>query len=220
MNLIKHESLKYVGITLAVFIAGLIVFLCIGKPVLNIFKADFIYACVSGMEKDNFSIKDTVPEISEITDGKIKQSEWSEPLYGEQYGYIICDESGLNAPLYYGDSDDILLKGSGQSLVSDFPGKGKTVLVGGHDTTYFAALEKCQVGNVITLACEYGLYEYEISDISIIKGSDYIIPENVDNEKLVLYTCYPFGATNTVREQKVIYTCDYVKGPVIGGVGK
>ncbi|MBE5929248.1 MAG: sortase [Lachnospiraceae bacterium] len=214
----KHDNLKYIIICFAIFIVGLVLFLCVGKPVMDIFKADFIYACVNGTEKNNFSVKDTVPEISNVSDGTIDEKEWHEPIYGEQYGNILCKEAGLNAPLYVGDSDEILLKGAGQSLLSDFPGKGGTVLVGGHDTTFFAALEKCSIGDVITLTCTYGLYEYKISDISIISGSNYNIPEIVNNEKLVLYTCYPFGDTKSIREQKILYTCDFIKGPAIGGV--
>ena len=116
-----------------------------------------------------------------------------------------------------GDTDDILKKGAGQSFLSGFPGQQKTVLVGGHDTTFFAPLENVKEGDSIVLACTYGSFEYKVSQINIIDGADFTISDT--EEQLVLYTCYPFGKTGVDRTKKIVYICDKVSGPEIGGSG-
>ena len=96
-------------------------------------------------------------------------------------------ELDYRLPLYYGDSDKLLLKGAGQSVSSEFPGRGGTTLVGGHDTTFFAPLANAQIGDSVILTCTYGKYEYNISDISIIQGADYKFEELMKVRKDLYY---------------------------------
>ena len=46
-------------------------------------------------------------------------------------------------------------------------------------------------------------------------GSDFNIESST--ERLILYTCYPFGENNVARTQKAVYVCSKLSGPVIGG---
>ena len=49
-------------------------------------------------------------------------------------------------------------KGAGSSVHASFPGQGETILVGGHDTTFFAPLEKLEENDEITVNTTYGDY--------------------------------------------------------------
>jgi len=149
------------------------------------------------------------------------ENEWVAPLAGEMYGKIVCEDIELDVPLYYDDSDAILKKGAGHSVLSYFPGQGKTVLVGAHDTTFFAPIENIEAGMEVKVMTVYGNYAYKVAECKVVETSSYEIKE--DTEQLVLYTCYPFGEINEERTQKFIVICDFVSGKKVesnrGGEG-
>ncbi len=223
MNHRQQRVLRYIIIPLSFSLIGIALHFLIGRPVFNNLYADFSYAVVSGEYKDDLqeaASNDNDIIFSDTTDGNIKYEEWHEPEISKKYGEIACERIGLSVPLYYGDSDKLLLKGVCQSVSSEFPGRGGTTLVGGHDTTFFAPLADAQIGDSVILTCTYGKYEYNISDITIIQGADYQFEELDEGaERLVLYTCYPFGDTSSNRTEKILYTCEKISGPQVGGDG-
>ncbi|MCI8307177.1 MAG: class D sortase [Lachnospiraceae bacterium] len=213
----RHRKIVIVRGIIVTVLAALIsvaLFLLAGSKYTDMMFADFSYAVIQGGTYDDM---DTNIELNTISEGQIKNEEWVSPVVDGQYGYIVCDEIGMNVPLYYGDNENILLKGAGHSVSSYFPGQGGTILVGGHDTTFFGCLENMKQDMKVKINTQYGAFEYIVTEINTVKGSDYDIIS--DKEQLVLYTCYPFGKTSSSRTQKIIFVCDKVSGPVIGGVG-
>ena len=193
------------------------VFFVTGHELGNVIYGDFAYAVNTGGVIDDVEYKSEIIIDNENKD-IIDENEWISPKVGEQYGYISCEEIGLDAALYFGDSDAILMKGAGQSTKSVFPGQTGMILVGGHDSTYFEALSKLEdsySGCVIKVNTIYGSFEYEVTGQEIIKGSDFEV--KTDKEQLVLYTCYPFGKITEERTEKIVFYCDKKSGPVIGG---
>lgn len=213
----KQRLLRYIIYPFIYIVVGLIVFLVVGVPAINALKNDFVFMASSGESVNHFVLNDEDIQIepSETNDGTIEKEEWQEPQFGEKYGNITCDAIELKAPLYCGDTDEILEKGAGTSLASSFPGKGEKILIGAHDTTFFAPLADAKVGDEIKVNCTYGNYVYKISSIDIIMGADYDLSNEDEEEMLILYTCYPFGQTGGARNEKIIYTCDLVSGPTI-----
>ena len=49
------------------------------------------------------------------------------------------------------------------------PGYGGTILVAGHNNTYFNGLKNAQVGQRVEIRTSYGNYVYEITDNNLIK---------------------------------------------------
>lgn len=150
-------------------------------------------------------------------EGSISQEKITLPLSGEQYGELACEEIGLQAPLYYGDTEEILEKGAGTYAGGYLPGMGGTVLVGAHDATFFAPLENIVEGDVISLTTSYGKYQYSVTETrtaDLMDASAYQITE--DGESLILYTCYPFGAEDQVRDQRFYVYAEKTSGPEMG----
>ncbi len=150
-------------------------------------------------------------------EGTIAREGLSLPLSGDQYGELACEKAGLQAPLYYGDSEEILKKGAGTYAGSYLPGMGGTILVGAHDATFFAPLEKMEKDDVISLTTTYGSYQYRVTKTQVadlMDASAYQISK--DGEELVLYTCYPFGVEDEVREQRFYVYAEKISGPEIG----
>ncbi len=207
----EQRAVRYILAPGALLIIGILVYLIGGRPVMDIMISDMEYASVKG-EPDKLSTIDSDNMFSEITEGTIEGDQVA-PIAGKQYGEINCDSVGLSVPLYYGDTYDILEMGAGQSPVSYCPGQGGTILVGGHDTTFFAPLENMKEGMDVTVSTTYGKYTYKINDIQIMEGSEYTISSA--KEQLVLYTCYPFGDILGDRTSKIVYVCDKIEGPEV-----
>ena len=150
-------------------------------------------------------------------EGTIAREGLSLPLSGDQYGELACEKAGLQAPLYYGDSEEVLKKGAGTYAGSYLPGMGGTILAGAHDATFFAPLEKMEKDDVISLTTTYGSYQYRVTKTQaadLMDASAYQISK--DGEELVLYTCYPFGVEDEVREQRFYVYAEKISGPEIG----
>lgn len=127
------------------------------------------------------------------------------PFTGTRYGQITCEKLQLQAPLYYGDDDEWLELGAGTYSGGALPGENGTCLIGAHDTTYFAPLEHIAAGDVLTIDTAYGNYQYQVTKTQNVNVTDWSaseLKESGGGEKLILYTCYPFGAAETIRDQR------------------
>lgn len=151
----------------------------------------------------------------QATEGNLYYGEVRFPEVGNQFGEVICEDIDLTAPMYYGDSEEILEKGVGVYTAGSIPGEKGTILAGAHDSTYFAALENIKVSDVITVKTTYGIFEYQVSDIQIVDISTEAWSMESDEEQLVLYTCYPFGATESARTQRYFVYAEKLTGPDI-----
>lgn len=148
-------------------------------------------------------------KVFTLLDGTMDKSEVQIPKVNTLYAYIRSEEIDLNAPIYYGDSEKLLLKGVGHYIASGLPGEGKPILMGGHDVTYFAALENVSVGDRIQLSTNYGEYDYIVSNTKITDVTDnsaYDLTE--EHETLILYTCYPFGKVTPERSERFFVYAD------------
>lgn len=114
------------------------------------------------------------------------------PEFGDKYASLKIESAGIVTPIYVGDSEEILLQGTGQYYGSVFPGeKGNTVLVG-HRNSVFKTLGKAKIGDKIIMETSYGDYVYEIVETKITTGTDQSILAQTDEAMLTVYTCYPF----------------------------
>ena len=98
---------------------------------------------------------------------------------------------------------------------SFIPGYGKTILVAGHNNTYFNGLKYAKKGQIIKIRTNYGNYRYEITDTQIKDKNDRSAYDlSADHENLILYTCYPFDELGLTPNRFFVYAKP-VSGPVI-----
>jgi sortase A len=94
-----------------------------------------------------------------------------------------------------GTDTESLKKGPGHYSDTAYPWQNHgRVGIAGHRTTYgspFWALDKLTTGDRITLATEYGVYEYRITSTRIIEPSNGKVLLPTDHPSLVLTTCHP-----------------------------
>ena len=124
------------------------------------------------------------------------------PSEGDRYATITISGTNVDAPVYYGDTNKILNAGVGtykdDSRVG-IPGEGKTILLAGHNNTFFNDLQHAEAGATVTITTHYGVYTYEVTRT---------------DENLILYTCYPFDALGFTPNRFFVYA-KYVSGPVL-----
>ena len=129
------------------------------------------------------------------------------PEYGTKYATIEIDKIGVNLPVYYGDTLEILKKGVGHSSGSYFPGEGGSIIYMGHNSkNMFRRFSELQKGNEIKVTTSYGEYVYKIYDMQLIKETELDkLPIQRDKEILMVYTCYPFNNVGYATQRYVVY---------------
>ena len=135
---------------------------------------------------------------------------------GQSYGWISSEDFALDAYIYYGDDEKTLDQGVGQYTDSGLPGYGKTILLCGHDTTFFKGLKDAEVGDMVNIRTQYGDYSYRITETKVTTADDGAAARlEEEGEQLVLYTCYPFGETDRERQQRYFVYCEKISGPQV-----
>jgi sortase A len=176
----------------------------------------------------SFLVSDHAPnfntELSQLYDPNaiksdadvIPGSEVEFPLSGSQYGQITCDAIGLDAPVYWYDTEDILAYGVGQSLVSLLPGFGRVIILSGHNTTFFACLQDAAVGNVINFHTNYCDYQYTVTNVQVYNETELetlLLQKAKDQrEELIMYTCYPFHAITGRKTDRLVVFANRTAG--------
>jgi sortase A len=146
------------------------------------------------------------------------------PKLGEHYAMLVCDRIQLEVPVYWGDTSKILDAGAGQYMGSFLPGFGRYILLSAHNTTYFKCLEQIKVGDIIMYDTNYGDYQYVVDEITIMRVADAevmlkdLLGER--QEKLVLYTCYPFHSFAGSKEERFFVFANKQSGPRVEIGGK
>ncbi len=129
------------------------------------------------------------------------------PSYGEQYGRVQIDSIGVDLPLFYGDSLEILKNGIGQSVESYFPGEGGSILCMGHNyKTMLRDFSKLNIGDIIRVTTEYGEFNYRIYDMRILEETQTDqAPIQKEKEIFMIYTCYPFNNIGYAYQRYMVY---------------
>lgn len=202
----KKKKINPVWRTIRATIINLIVAFVITSTFLLILKIcfgqgiDSIFSLLNTVSIDTATkqVADTI-----IDNNKIKNY----PEYGTQYATIQIPKIGVDLPVYYGDTLDVLKNGVGHSSGSYFPGEGGTIIYMGHNSkNVFRRFSELQKGNEITIKTSYGEYKYKIYDMQLINETDLDkLPIQQDKEILMIYTCYPFNNIGYTTQRYVVY---------------
>lgn len=209
---------RYITVPL-LFVVGIVLVLSIGlgpiaAPYLGLAKF-FFSKTPTPQPTDLF----TGTAISEAGQGAtVPLSQIVYPGQGDLYGNIAIAGTSVSAPVYYGDTTRILNLGVGTYVDhpgAGIPGESKTILLGGHNNTFFNGLQDVKEGAEVTVQTHYGSYVYRVTKTLIADHNDETTYDfSKKNENLILYTCYPFDALGFTSDRYFVYA-DYVSGPVI-----
>ena len=105
----------------------------------------------------------------------VPYSELVYPTKGDQYGQITIEGTSVDAPLYYGDSTRELNRGVAtyaDSTGAGIPGESKTVLLAGHNNTFFNGLQDVEEGSLIHIDTHYGSYGSRVTGMKVADNQD------------------------------------------------
>lgn len=217
MNLGKNK-IKFVLIPFAFLVIGyLIVFLML-SPFLNKITSttDLLFLNTNVQNKPIGNIFSSAPAQSKSS---IKLDEITFPQYGTKFGRLTISSASVEADLFFGDGSQELKSGVGLYNGSFIPGYGGTILIAGHNHTYFHKLGQVKVGDDIKIETNYGTYQYKVTKAEVKDATDKTAYDlESKKENLVLYTCYPFDCLGLTPQRYYVYA-DYLSGPKIDKQG-
>ena len=136
----------------------------------------------------------------------IRRSEIEIPQEGDLYARITISGTTIDAPVFWGDSENELNRGVGTFMGGWLPGFGRTVMMAGHRTTDFYDMRSVEIGAIITVVTHYETYTYEVVRTAVHHMNDTDSYDFLrDEENIILYTCYPFDFVGAARERFFVY---------------
>lgn len=161
------------------------------------------------------SENDSLKAIEKDNKTYIDISSFVFPKYGNQFGKLTIEDCDIDCKLFFGDGDVALRNGVGIYNGSFIPGYNGTILVAGHNHTYFNGLKNASEGQIVEIKTNYGDYEYRITGFEVKKSTDSSAYDlDADYENLIMYTCYPFDELGLTTYRYFVYA-EYVSGPQI-----
>lgn len=120
-------------------------------------------------------------------------------------GYIEIPSINVYLPIYHGDLDNVLDKGSAHMKGTSFPigGTGTHAVISAHSgyprQKFFDDIDKLKKGDTFSITVLNKKLEYKVTEINIVKPTDTSHTRVQKRKDLVtLVTCYPYGV-NTHR---------------------
>lgn len=140
------------------------------------------------------------------------------PSINKQFGELKINNRDVSAKLFFGDGSIPLSNGVGVYAGSFIPGYGKTILVAGHNNTYFNGLKNVKKGDIVNINTSYGNYQYKVTGTKIAGKNDRSAYDlSAEEENLIMYTCYPFDELGLTGLRYFVYA-EKVSGPEIVGL--
>jgi len=116
------------------------------------------------------------------------------PLNGEAIGRIVMPTLGKRYFVVEGTDTDDLRKGPGHYADTPMPGRGGTVGIAGHRTTYgapFRNIDKLRRGHRVIVDMTYGRFVYRVEKSRIVPPTEVSVKRPVGYERLILSACHP-----------------------------
>ncbi len=169
--------------------------------------ANIVFSSTSnGEHKHMDEIKYTENEVeSQLEDG----SKIVYPSFGKQYANLKISSIDLDAPVYFGSSEELLHEGVCQYIGSVVIGEYGNVVLDAHCNTFFLNLGDVKEGDEIILTTSYGEFKYKAREITYFKDYDNTLIAPTQDDRLTLYTCY--GNLLGPTEDRLAVICEPVE---------
>ena len=123
---------------------------------------------------------------------------------------ISIAKIGLHEIVLSGDSGEALAFGPGLSNRGAGLDESGIKLISAHRDTHFSELKNISVNDVIEITSPQGHRQYTVSYLKIVDSRYYTIDADVENNALVLVTCYPFDALTAGGFQRFVVYADEI----------
>lgn len=131
------------------------------------------------------------------------------PSFGMQYATLTINSIGLEAPVFFGSTEDLLQQGVCQYIGSVVIGETGNVVLDAHCNTFFLNLGDVKAGDEIVLETSYGKFTYKMKESTIFKETNNALISPTKDDRLTLYTCY--GNLLGPTEDRLAVICELVE---------
>ncbi len=203
-SFLKAIKATITQIIVAFIIALIIIFVIYTLSNKEINMAVSLINTISTGQSDTTKEKEVIMQVLDSGKSIIK----NRPYYGQQYGTITIESANINLPIFYGDAVSVLKNGVGHSTSSYMPGAGGSIIMCAHNSANkFRNLSKVNIGDIIEVKTNYGIFRYKAYDMQIIQETEKEkLPIQDEKEILMIFTCYPFDALGYTTSRYVIYS--------------
>ena len=218
----EHRALGFILVPLGFAVLNTLLLFLVASPILSPYVGLAKYLCsdkVQPQPADLYAgLAEGIAHSGEKAPEALPLSGIVYPQKGDRYGQITVEGTSVDAPLYYGDSTKQLNRGVAtyaDSSGAGIPGQQKTVLLAGHNNTFFNGLQDVRQGALVHISTHYGEYVYRVTKMKVLDYQDESAYDFTrTDENLILYTCYPFDALGFTPQRYFVYG-EYVSGPVL-----
>ena len=206
---------KYIFASLSFMIVGYVLIFMAATPFFSMSTAAMTLLIPEHFPSFTEELRSTFDDDLILDDDRseIPISEIELPVFGTHYAEVRSARIGLQAPVFWGDSYDILRYGVGHYIGSSMPGFNRLILLAGHNVTHFLPLQDIEVGDTVELVTNYGRYVYQVEALRVLKNDDEsAVDFALEEEWLVMYTCYPFTISGIPNERLFVYA-QRIEGP-------
>ena len=110
---------------------------------------------------------------------------------------LIVPQHDIEQIILAGDSGSSLAFGPGYSLAGAAPNTAGAAVISGHRDTHFEFLADIKIDDLILLQTPGQTVRYQVDDLQVVDSKAYTLSTDVDEQTLILATCYPFDAITT-----------------------
>ncbi len=145
---------------------------------------------------------------------KLKYAEVAQPVRNSRYA--VLKGNNISADIYYNITTEALLSGVCHDMSTSLPGYGKPILLCGYGLTTLKGISEVDIGDVLSITTNYGVYKYSVSAIETFdKNADTPYNVNSNIEQLIICTDNLFEKYQTETSQTFCVIADKVSGPEI-----
>jgi sortase A len=120
-------------------------------------------------------------------------------------GRIEIPRIGVSAIVREGDDDTTLAVAVGHVPGTARPGERGNMALAGHRDSFFRALRRIQVADVIHVRTLGGGYEYRVDSTEVVTAEETRVLDPTGDTVLTLVTCYPFGYVGHAPNRFVVH---------------
>ncbi|OEF98132.1 class D sortase [Desulfuribacillus alkaliarsenatis] len=136
-----------------------------------------------------------------------------EPLIEQEIDFNLNEILGVlripklqkSLPVLFGTDKEQLKRGVGHYVGSKLPGEAGQIVLSGHRDTVFRSLGSLLIGDQVNIETIDGTFSYNIVHTYIVEADDRtVIDFSIDEEILLLTTCYPFSFVGDAPQRYII----------------
>jgi sortase A len=107
---------------------------------------------------------------------------------------LTVPEYGIEQIILAGDSGSSLAFAPGYSFASERPNTSGTTVISAHRDTHFRFLKDLKQDDLLYIQSADKSVQYRVYDFQIVDSRTFTLPDDADENTLLLVTCYPFDA--------------------------